>query len=83
MYPIYRPMAKFEAPYMATDYTFSDVRLDGRTICEANYQHCTFVDASFMHATLRNCKFLHCIFPRLLLSTSYAKELHVHGLSVL
>ena len=62
MYPIYRPMARFEDPYEAEDCAFSDARLDGKTIGDANYRHCTFVDASFKGTTLQDCQFLHCTF---------------------
>ena len=62
MYPIYRPMARFEHPYEAEDLTFSDARLDDKTVGGADYRHCTFVDASFKGATLQDCKFLHCTF---------------------
>ena len=65
MYPIYRPMARFEYPYKAEDRTFSDARLDDKKIGDANYRHCTFVDASFKQTTLQDCQFLHCtqLFP--------------------
>ena len=62
MYPIYRPMARFEHPYEAEDRTFSDARLDDKTVGGADYRHCMFVDASFKGTTLQDCKFLHCTF---------------------
>ena len=57
-----RPVQAFTEPFEGTDTTFVSERLDGESLSNGRFQHCTFVNLSFKDATLNAFKFLNCVF---------------------
>ncbi|MCO6414086.1 MAG: pentapeptide repeat-containing protein [Thiogranum sp.] len=57
-----RKLGQLEEPYQASDLTFGSIRLDGRSLKNADYQHCTFANISFKEARLQSSTFLDCVF---------------------
>lgn len=61
-YSIGRPLTPMAPPYTGEDCTYAAQRLNGQTIQQARYRHCTFVNVSFKQATLDDCAFADCRF---------------------
>ena len=61
-YFVGRPVAELVAPYAATDSAFGAKRLDGETVENASFKHCTFANISFKEVTLQSSTFLDCVF---------------------
>ena len=58
-----------------SDQVFRSTRLDGQTLCDWDFSHCTFVDIGFKNSTLQdgrflNCTFVSCYFQRSTLANS-------------
>jgi len=51
-----------EAPFRGEDKVFSATRLDGKTIEDGAFSHCTFANISFKEVKLTRVRFVHCVF---------------------
>lgn len=61
-YYLGRPMGELREPFKDQDKVFAAVRLDGQSITDAAFKHCTFGNISFKKVTLQNAEFLNCVF---------------------
>ena len=61
-YALGRRVGILQAPFRATDLAFGSTRLDGQTIQDSDFKHCTFANISFKKATIQDGMFLDCVF---------------------
>jgi hypothetical protein len=61
-YFVGRAAGKIQPPYRSSDQTFGSQRLDGVTLEQSSYEHCTFANISFKAARLDGGRFLNCAF---------------------
>ena len=61
-YSLGRAVEKLTDPYKGQDFASGGQRLDGQTILDADYKHCTFANHSFLKAKILNGVFLNCVF---------------------
>jgi pentapeptide repeat protein len=57
-----RTPAQIVAPYTGTKHIYGSELLDGSTIQNASYEHCTFANISFKDVTIQDGRFLNCVF---------------------
>ena len=81
-YSLGRAVEKLTDPYKGQDFASGGQRLDGQTILDADYKHCTFANHSFLKAKIRNGSFPELRFYRLLFPKSRITKYSLHGLSV-
>lgn len=62
VYSLGRMVGDLEEPFQAADRAFGSIRLDGRTIWNGDFQHCTFANISFKEVTVQSSTFLDCVF---------------------
>jgi hypothetical protein len=60
--PTSRPLMALASPWMNTEVSFADQRLDGIAIDMALFTHCTFANVSFKGCTLTDSRFINCTF---------------------
>ena len=61
-YALGRKVETLQSPFRATDLAFGSTRLDGQTIQDSDFKHCTFANISFKKATIQDGMFLDCVF---------------------
>lgn len=61
-YALGRELGVLQHPYQAQDLAFGAARLDGQTIPNGDFKHCTFANVSFKAVVLRSSTFLNCVF---------------------
>ena len=61
-YSLGRIVEELTGPYKGQDFASGGQRLDGKTILDADYKHCTFANHSFLEAKIQNGNFLNCVF---------------------
>lgn len=61
-YFVGRTPAQIAAPYTGAQAIYGSQLLDGSTIHNASYEHCTFANISFKKVTLQGGRFLNCVF---------------------
>lgn len=62
IYQLGRSTDTLAEPFRGDDKVYGGQRLDGKTIKDAIFQHCTFGNISFKGVIFRNDSFLNCIF---------------------
>ena len=61
-YIVGRTKGSLGSPFKGQDQVFGGERLDGQTISDAEYAHCTFANISFKDVKLDSSRFLDCTF---------------------
>lgn len=61
-YQLGRSNDKLAEPFRGEDKVYGGQRLDGQTIKNASFQHCTFANLSFKDVIFQNGSFLNCVF---------------------
>ena len=57
-----RTVKKLTDPYKGQDFISGGQRLDGQSILDADFKHCTFTNHSFLNTKIQNGVFLNCVF---------------------
>lgn len=57
-----RQLADLESSVRGEDKAYANQRLDGKTIGDAYFAHCTFVNVSFKETTIERSRFVDCLF---------------------
>lgn len=61
-YALGRDLGVLQPPYQAQDLAFAATRLDGMSMQDGDFKHCTFANVSFKSVVLQSNAFLNCVF---------------------
>ena len=61
-YALGRKVGTLQAPFRERELAFGSSRLDGQTIQDSDFKHCTFVNISFLKTIIRKGVFEDCVF---------------------
>ena len=61
-YLLGRQFTVLEDPFKGEDRTYANQRLDGQTVTDGYFAHCTFANVSFKATTLERTRFIDCLF---------------------